>query len=107
VARKERDGNLEGALADYWAARAIITVSDSAEKLDEIISEVRHNVEVQCRMESPLQHCLNSGRDIEPGWAHCPYCTISLSHQTPGSSEKTEPLHMIRHVTDILKRQAG
>ncbi len=121
AARKERDGNLEGALADYWAARAIITVADMAEKLDEIISEVRHNVEMKRRMESPMQHCANCGRDIEPGWTHCPYCTAPLTNQPPGptpsqaqvnpppswSSEKTEPLHKIRHVTDILKRLAG
>lgn len=121
AARKEREGNLEGALADYWAARAIITVSDMAEKLDAIISEVRHNVEVKRRTESPMQHCQNCGRDVEPGWTHCPYCTVLLpnlgpvtaarqpqsSPLPPGTSEKTEPLRKARHVTDILKRLAG
>lgn len=120
AARKERDGNLEAALADYWAARAIIGVSDMAEKLDAIISEVRHNVEEKKRFESPIQHCNSCNRDIDPGWSNCPYCAAPLPNKpkvqpaqtqpTPpqgGLSEKTQPIHKTRHITDILKRLSG
>lgn len=118
AARKERDGNLEGALADYWAARAITSVSDMSEKLDGIIAEVRHNIEEKKRMTSPMQHCGNCHRDVEPGWTNCPYCAAPLSNTLgnkpadstpptplPGSTEKTEPVvKPTRHITDILKK---
>lgn len=120
AARKERDGNMEGALADYWAARALTSVSDMSEKLDEIIAEVRHNIEEKKRLSSPMQHCDNCHRDVEPGWTHCPYCAAPLTNQLagktaetpppanlPGSTEKTQPAKPMRHVTDILKKLSG
>ena len=115
AARKERDGNLEGALADYLAARSAVGVKDMADQLDAIIIEVQRALQEKHRLEPPPQSCNTCGREVEPGEPCCPYCGGMLPRPAanedlapaaagPSPQAARPPAGKVRHITDLLRR---